>query len=128
MTNPITIIALTLAALAFMCSGVDGQPVPMPPAIMVAPLDMSAVQWLQILPQLPPTIPAELSGISGQLATTVWLTWRNPAIQIPAHTEVCGSFDLHQWQVLDVLPYQTNGSVQITNSNPWCFYRVANIL
>ncbi len=82
-----------------------------PTPITVDPLDMSAV-----------VLPAEPQP------TTVYLSWNNLPIQIAAHTDVCGSFDLKHWQVLATLTYATNETVQIINSNPVGFYRVGNIL
>ncbi len=72
MTNAAT-VTLFLATMLFAHS----QPI-MPP-FTVDPLDMSGVQLLNNPQQLP---------------SDVWLSWNNLPIQIAAHTDVCGSFDL----------------------------------
>jgi len=85
----------------------------MPPAIAVDPLDMGAVD-----------LPQEAGPV------TVEITWHSAPVSQPDiyYTVIGYSFDVVTWQPLVILPYQTNGDVIVTSSNPFTLYRVGNIL
>lgn len=86
------------------------------------PLPWAVLQGKALLPGL-----AQLSAAQ---ETRIVVRWKNDPSQDAAHyvTGIEKSLDLTTWERVGGLPYATQGSLVLTNTDPTAFFRVYNAI